>query len=136
MEEKKFEVVRSDNGAVCKTYCSFDCATPEAKKRLYNITQSVETRLFDMINTHIKIKDVYCTTVEQTTAEGDVTTGIRTIIIDENGDTYKATSAGIVASLTEIFAIFGTPDTWETPLEVVVRTRTCTKGQTMYLEIV
>lgn len=133
---EKFEIIRTESGVTCPVYCSMPAETLDEKKALYNIVQNTTTRLFDMMNQTINMKHVYCKGVDNTGENGEVKNAIRTIIIDENGNSYHATSSGITSSLAEIFAIFGTPDMWENPIPVKVKSRTCAKGQTMILEMV
>lgn len=132
----KFELIRTDAGVTCPAYCSMSAETVEEKKALYNIVQNTTTRLFDMMNQTINMKHVYCKGVENTSDNGEVKNAVRVIIIDDKGNSYHATSSGVTSSLVEIFSIFGTPDTWDAPMPVRVKSRTCAKGQTMILELV
>jgi hypothetical protein len=51
---------------------------------------------------------------------GELESGIRTTLVAEDGEAYYATSKGIAQSLKQVLhpSMFGTPDTWEEPLEV------------------
>lgn len=52
---------------------------------------------------------------------GIIEDAIRSTLITEDGVAYHATSSGIANSLKQALGVFGTPDTWDEPLEVVAQ---------------
>ena len=90
-------------------FVSFDPVAPDDKIKLYNAINAPETRIADMVNKAICLTDVImvkCRINDRgRSAERDA---IRVILIDDNGETYAATSSGITNSVRNIFNIFGT----------------------------
>lgn len=68
----------------------------------------------------LKIVDIVLQSVpmenEQT---GEIEDAVRSTLITEEGTAYHATSKGVANSLKQALGVFGTPDTWDEPLEVV-----------------
>lgn len=90
-------------------FVSFDPVDPGDKIKLYNAINAPETRIADMVNRPICLSDVIMVKCKINdrgrSAERDA---IRVILIDDNGETYAATSSGITNSVRNIFNIFGT----------------------------
>jgi hypothetical protein len=59
---------------------------------------------------------------------GVVSDAVRTILIDADGASYAAVSAGLFGSLRDIFGILGQPATWDQPLSIVVSEQKGRKG--------
>ena len=89
-------------------FVSFDPVAPDDKIKLYNAINAPETRIADMVNKPICLTDVIMVKCKINdrgrSAERDA---IRVILIDDNGETYAATSSGITNSVRNIFNIFG-----------------------------
>ena len=66
----------------------------------------------------LKVVDVVLQEVEIADEAGNITDNIRITLVAEDGKAYHATSKGIAQSLKQSFGVFGTPDTWDEPLEV------------------
>lgn len=118
------------NKEMSKQYCSKNLETIEEKKEMYNALESCEVLLNDIKGEEIEVRDVYCeekTVVDETT--GIVKTKYRTILFDKDGKTYATGSYGVFNSLRKIFAIYGTPETWEEPVKVKVSTRPLKDGK-------
>ena len=104
------------------SYCSFKADSEEEKQKLYAMMQDPEKRIADMINMKINIKDIYVVLVEMSDKEtGEITRAPRTVILDDKGVTYSATSKGIFSSIADIIKVFGEPSTWKKPLTVTVK---------------
>lgn len=90
-------------------FVSFDPVAPDDKIKLYNAINAPEARIADMVNKPICLTDVIMVKCKINdrgrSAERDAT---RVILIDDNGETYAATSSGITNSVRNIFNIFGT----------------------------
>lgn len=122
-------------------FSSFSPDDRAGKIKLFNAINSPDHRLSDMINKPILIKDVVLVKVEMTDERepGDDTApekreGVRTIIIDENGESYSATSNGIFNSIQIISNVFGTLH-FDEPLEVMVSQVKVKRGSTLKLTI-
>lgn len=113
--------------------CAFDAETLEDKKVLYNAINSPDYRVADMINKPINIR--YAMTMPVTIVDdetGEMKELQRSIIIDTNGKSYSAVSAGIASSIRNVYSIFGTlnfPD----GIQVVVKQSKTKRGSTLSL---
>lgn len=110
--------------------------THAEKVQLFNNINNPDERIRKMINKPILLKDIYCEKVVFKDAEtGEESEGIRTVIIDDNGESYACASKGVFNSLKKIFAIFGSPETWEEPITVIPVLVESGKNQVITLEI-
>ncbi len=68
------------------------------------------------------LKDVYMEEVMLRNEEtGEVSQGVRIILIDDKQEGYVCVSTGIKNSLQKLFSIFGTPDYWASPIEIEIK---------------
>ena len=122
-------------------YCTLDDSTTAGKKQLYKIKNRPDHNIADFINKQIKIKDIYIDVNARLVKDGEnagcFENKPRTILIDENGESYIAgVSIGIYQAVREIIRTFGAPETWDEPLTVtVVQVRTA-RGNMLSLDIV
>ena len=72
-------------------------------------TPGITLKVVDIVLQEVEIAD------EKTEA---ITDNIRVTLVVEDGTAYHATSKGIAQSLKQAIGVFGTPDTWDEPLEV------------------
>ena len=111
-------------------YCSKVAETEKEKKELFNALESCDALLNDCVGQEIDIKDIY---VEEKQviddATGEIKTKYRTILFDENGQTYATGSYGIYNILKKIIQIYGLPENWEKPLKVKVAKRPIGNGK-------
>jgi len=111
-------------------YCSLVAKTEEEKKKLFNTLESCDVLLNDCVGNEIAIKDIY---VEQRNVVDDETGELkikyRTILFDENGQTYATGAYGIYNVLRKILQIYGTPDLWSAPLKVKVAKKPIGNGK-------
>ena len=118
------------SGIKQNVYCSKVAETEKEKKELFNALESCDALLNDCVGQEIKIKDMY---VEEKQVIDDETrevkTKYRTILFDENGQTYATGSYGIYNILKKIVQIYGLPETWEKPLKVKVAKRPIGNGK-------
>ena len=113
-----------------KVYCSMVATTDEEKKKLFNTLESCDVLLNDCVGNEIAIKDIYIeerNIIDEET--GELRTKYRTIIFDENGQTYATGAYGIYNVLKKIFQIYGTPDLWQEPLKVKVAKKPIGNGK-------
>lgn len=113
-----------------KVYCSMVATTDEEKKKLFNTLESCDVLLNDCVGNEIAIKDIYVeekNVVDEET--GELRIKYRTIIFDENGQTYATGAYGIYNVLKKIVQIYGTPDLWQEPLKVKVAKKPIGNGK-------
>lgn len=139
-------------------FVSFVPDTREAKVILYNAINTPDERLSSHINKEIALVDVIVCYVRLNDRNDDTDDdkeknpfveaaprsgyrieaapryGYRTIIIDENGISYTATSSGIYNSIQTLRTVFGTLH-FDEPLKVVVRQIAVKNGNTLSLQI-
>lgn len=116
-------------------FVSFDPVAPDDKIKLYNAINAPETRIADMVNKPICLIDVIMVKCKINdrgrSAERDA---IRVILIDDNGETYAATSSGITNSVRNIFNIFGTLHFTE-GLKVTIEQIKTSNGNTLTMKL-
>ena len=113
-----------------KVYCSMVATTDEEKKKLFNTLESCDVLLNDCVGNEIAIKDIYIeerNIIDEET--GELRTKYRTIIFDENGQTYATGAYGIYNVLKKIVQIYGTPDLWQEALKVKVAKKPIGNGK-------
>lgn len=134
-EEKNLSIFNNDER---QAICSIDPKTDDEKKKLFNALENCDVLLNDCVGQKIKIKDIYVEkrkVVDETT--GEIKSKYRSILFDENGQTYATGSYGIANVLYKIIQIYGFPTTWEKPLEVEVAKRPIGNGkQTLTLKLI
>ena len=93
-----------------QSMCSFTVETVADKKKLFKVATAPDHNVAEYIGKSIKIKDVYAEVVHMTNQEtGEVTDGIRMVIIDDKGESYQCVSSGMWNAFTRMRAIFGNP---------------------------
>lgn len=118
------------SGIKQNVYCSKVAETEKEKKELFNALESCDALLNDCVGQEIKIKDMYVEEKQVIDAEtGEIKTKYRTILFDENGQTYATGSYGIYNVLKKIVQIYGVPESWEKPLKVKVSKRPIGNGK-------
>lgn len=128
-------------GNSAPVFCTLDASTRDGQKKLYHVKNRPDHNISDYINKTIRIKDIYIDVNARVAKDGDNAGNVenkpRTILIDDNGESYIAgVSIGIYQAVKEIIRTFGHPSTWPEPLEVqVVQVRT-PKGNMLSLDIV
>lgn len=118
------------SGIKQNVYCSKVAETEKEKKELFNALESCDALLNDCVGQEIKIKDIYVEEKQVMDDEtGEIKTKYRTILFDENGQTYATGSYGIYNILKKIVQIYGLPESWEKPLVVKVAKRPIGNGK-------
>lgn len=81
-----------------------------------NAATAVEAEL---VGKTINLRHVIVHVVElEDEKTGEMTEQNRVVLITEEGESYAAISSGLMRSLENIIAMFGTPDVWEGPIPV------------------
>ena len=118
------------SGIKQNVYCSKVAETEKEKKELFNALESCDALLNDCVGQEINIKDIYVEEKQVIDDEtGEIKTKYRTILFDENGQTYATGSYGIYNILKKIVQIYGLPESWEKPLKVKVAKRPIGNGK-------
>lgn len=115
-------------------FVSFRTEDMKSKVRLFNAMNQPKYKVSDMINKKIKLKDVILMNVTMEGEDGEQDTGIRSVLIDADGNAYNATSNGIFSSLTNLYMIFGTLH-FEDPLEILISQIPTKRGSTLSITL-
>lgn len=122
MEEKKMELMEMAPGEVGTletafmstgmTYCSFNAETPEGKIALYTAMNNPTFSVEEKLNCTILLQDVYAEAVQFVNEKsGEVTDGVRIVLIDNEGNSYGCCSKGIFSAIKKLIQVYGAP-TW------------------------
>ena len=115
-------------------FVSFRAEDMKSKVRLFNAMNQPKYKVSDMINKKIKLKDVILMNVTMEGEDGEQDTGIRSVLIDADGNAYNATSNGIFSSLTNLYMIFGTLH-FDDPLEIMISQIPTKRGSTLSITL-
>lgn len=111
----------SDLTSESVSFCSMKANDNKSKAMLFKAMNNPEKRIGDCINTLIKVKDVYCETVQVVSNETGETEWVpRVVLIDENGTAYQAVSMGVYSALAKVIRVFGMP-TWNEPIPIKIK---------------
>lgn len=111
---------------------------PEAENEMIAMVNAVNSpshRIADMVNMEINVTNFY---VEKTQINNDgvMVDAFRTVLIDDNGESFGAVSTGVVNSLKNIVSFLGMPSTWERPLTVRVKEINIGTNRVLSLQLV
>lgn len=111
---------------------------PEAENEMIAMVNAVNSpshRIADMVNMEINVTNFY---VEKTQINNDgvMVDAFRTVLIDDNGESFGAVSTGVVNSLKNIVSFLGMPSTWERPLIVRVKEINIGTNRVLSLQLV
>lgn len=102
---------------------SITAVTFEDKKRFYNAVNAPTGDVQDIVNTEVYLTDFHMTAEEKVDEEGEVFTAVKTVVILDDGRSYKTTYKSFAKSLIQLMQIFGTPDSWtDHKLKVKIKT--------------
>lgn len=128
MENENNELMIVNEGKA-KVYCSKKADTNEEKKELFNALEKCDVLLNDCVGQEIMLKDLYIEERNIVDENGKSKVKFRTIIFDENGQTYATGSYGIYNILKKIITIYGLPTEWQAPIKVQVAKRPIDNGK-------
>lgn len=138
MNENAIVRITEDN----PEYTSMRATTKEEQKKLYNAIENPDGKISSLINKRIKIENIHLIQAEITERDDDGNpTGytipvIKSTIITDNGKVYFSTSKGIYRALVSMCRAFGTPDTWDEPMEVEIQQMEIGKNRTFKIKVV
>ena len=105
----------------------FDTSSMDGKMALYNAMQTSD-RIDDHLNEPLHVTNVLAQAIEVANQEtGEINTSTRVVVHAEEGD-FAAASPTLAHAFGNLFAIFGTPDTWSSPLALKVVEKKSRRG--------
>ena len=108
---------------------TFPMDTPEGQDMAFAALQSSEPlseHLGEVINLVHFMGQTINVVADETT--GEMTVRVRTVIIDDKGNAYAATSDQLLNSLVTLTAIYGPPAHWSAPKPIVVKEERSRRG--------
>ena len=110
------------NAKINDTYCSILADDEKNKKIMINALNGCDILLNDIVGEIIELENVFIQEREIIDEKtGEVRKKYRTILIDKNGKTYATSAYGVYNSLMNVFALYGTPETWKEPKSFEVK---------------
>lgn len=105
----------------------FDTSTMDGKMALYNAMQTAD-KVDEHLNEPLHVTNVLAQAIEVANQEtGEINSSTRVVIHAEEGD-FAAASPTLAHAFGNLFAIFGTPDTWTAPLALKVVEKKSRRG--------
>lgn len=105
----------------------FDISSMDGKMALYNAMQTSD-KIDDHLNEPLHVTNVLAQAIEVANQEtGEINTSTRVVVHAEEGD-FAAASPTLAHAFGNLFAIFGTPDTWSSPLALKVVEKKSRRG--------
>lgn len=105
----------------------FDTSSMDGKMALYNAMQTSD-KIDDHLNEPLHVTNVLAQAIEVANQEtGEINTSTRVVVHAEEGD-FAAASPALAHAFGNLFAIFGTPDTWSSPLALKVVEKKSRRG--------
>lgn len=105
----------------------FNTDTMDGKMALYNAMQTSD-KVDEHLNELLHVTNVLAQAIEVANQEtGEINSSTRVVIHAEEGD-FAATSPTLAHAFGNLFAIFGTPDTWDHPLVLKVVEKKSRRG--------
>ncbi len=140
------------NNEESNMYVSKEVKSLDDKKAIYNALNNPDEDVASQINKDINVVDFLLEEVELSNdvdeddeipfnaetgeiVEPEKVIAVRTILIDEDGESYQAVSKGVYNSVKQIINIFGEPSQWKEPLSVKVKQVKVKRGSMLTLEI-
>lgn len=105
----------------------FDTSSMDGKMALYNAMQTSD-KIDDHLNEPLHVTNVLAQAIEVANQEtGEINTSTRVVVHAKEGD-FAAASPTLAHAFGNLFAIFGTPDTWSLPLALKVVEKKSRRG--------
>ena len=123
-------------------YSSLVPTSREEQKLFFNAVDNPTEKLSKYINKRIKFVNVFMERIdiverdEDGNPTGVVNSTIKTVLITTDGNGVISTSMGIARALMTMFRVFGTPDTWDEPMECIVEQVEIGKNRTFKFKVV
>lgn len=123
-------------------YSSLVPTSREEQKLFFNAVDNPTEKLSKYINKRIKFVNVFMERIDMVERDdegnptGVVNSTIKTVLITPDGNGVISTSMGIARALMTMFRVFGTPDTWDEPMECIVEQVEIGKNRTFKFKVV
>lgn len=139
MIDNELTVVNGNNFAANGTNAVshfFDTTSMEGKMALYNAMQTAD-KVEEHLNEPLHVTNVLAQAIEVANQEtGEINSSTRVVVHAEEGD-FAAASPTLAHAFGNLFAIFGTPDSWTAPLVLKVVEKKSRRGHKFFdLELV
>lgn len=137
MEKNAIVRITDENPA----YTSITGTDKKERAKLYNAIENPDGKLSDFINKKLKVSDVYMekTEIMERDDEGNPTgvlvEVVKTVLITPDGKAYFSTAKGITKAMYTMFSIYGTPDTWDEPMEIMIEQKEIGKNRTFKIKV-
>lgn len=114
----------------------FDTTNMDGKMALYNAMQTSD-KVDDHLNEPLHVTNVLAQAIEVVNQEnGELNQSTRVVIHSEEGD-FAAASPTLARAFGNLFAIFGTPNTWDKPIALKVVEKKSRRGYKFFdLELI
>lgn len=130
MADNELTVANGDNFSANGTNAVshfFDTSSMDGKMALYNAMQTSD-KIDDHLNEPLHVTNVLAQSIEVVNQEtGEVNASTRVVVHAEEGD-FAAASPALAHAFGNLFAIFGTPDKWSSPLALKVVEKKSRRG--------
>lgn len=97
--------------------------TFDDKKRFYNAVNNPTGDINDIVNQAVTITDYHMRYEQKINDDGEPYDALATVVILDDGRSYKTSYKSFAKSLVNLMSVFGTPDVWDNHrITVVVKT--------------
>lgn len=135
-ENNSLQVVREVMETGTVSYTDMDLCDRSTAVKFYNATANPDRKLKEHVNEVIHMEHVSVERVGVRNEVGDYVEAPRIVIIDTEGHGYSCVSVGIYQSLLRMFALIGSPDTWDSPVDIKPVLISTKKGQVLSIQLV
>lgn len=135
------ELIPITDGNLCLNggtdrYISMNPDTPQAAASLYNALNNNTGSVSDLINKTVTLYDVLMEPTEfPDHTSGEIIKAVRTVLIVDDGASFGTISNGIVRSLRNLSAVFGTLH-FEDGIKIKIEQIETKKGRTYNIRLV
>lgn len=102
-------------------YCVVEPVTEQDKIEMYNAVSNPTGKIEDILGDVKELKNVRLEKKRYVDDDEELIEYVQITLLFTDGTSYKTGSKGILYSLSDMFSIFGTPDTWEKPKKIKVK---------------
>lgn len=109
-----------------------DTSTREGRVALFTAIDNAEP-LAEHLDETLTVKNIVSQRVQVTNEEtGETRSATRTIFVLDDNTAVSTMSDSLAVSVNTFLSIFGTPDTWDAPLDIAVSEKRSRKGRRFY----
>ena len=109
-----------------------DTSTKAGQMALFTAIDSAEP-LAEHLDETMNVKSIVSQRVQVTNEDtGEIRQATRTVFVLDDNRAVSTMSDSIAASVNTLMSIFGTPDTWDAPIGIVISEKRSRKGRRFY----